>query len=638
MARGWVGWVLAVGGVFSAFGCLLTTDLDDLSSGTGGSSAGCDDAETTCGAECVDLFTDLQHCGACDAACAVGSACSGGECEVCEEGETACDGGCTTVDNDAENCGACGNACGDGEVCVDGECATGCPNGQTQCGSECVDTSTSQEHCGRCDQACAEDFTCNGGVCVGDCAEALLDARVDTWGTVWDGTERDPANHQLARNTCGQFGARLPTVNEIYRARSAAAGGDGIGEVDSVAPLWSAVPSDSGEHYLLELAFPEPDNIVTELDGNDRLYRCVCPDPAPTFSGGDCAGDSDPFCTTLSSGYVIDGDNRFPLPRAAAIAECAVVNAALPYADQLVAAVSTELTIPQNVWLADVGFDPVYLSGGSASPLEEELNTPYAFRCMAPSIEGASTSAPNPVFGTPQSRFLIETDDRPAGELQAAIEACFDDGGHLATNAEIAEALSLGYDAPSSADTWVGDAGGVWTYPNMTFDVMQSAAAWVDSPVDMSAIDYLRVASADAIDTGPARCIYYRIDRGFNSATLPCNGGCFQLSVGTTDATIWIDSNARPAGDWQDAVVDCANDGGRLASVRDLRESIANGLTGADDVHWTADVVRDRLSNFTTIDFTAIATMVVPSSGPVPDHDIFAGANVHRCVWTNELR
>lgn len=83
------------------------------------------DAGTPCGDTCVDLSSNVDHCGECGATCEAGP---GGE-PVCEEGTCgiACrdDDAVACSDDPADGCavpdGDCGG-CGDGEVCAGGNC------------------------------------------------------------------------------------------------------------------------------------------------------------------------------------------------------------------------------------------------------------------------------------------------------------------------------------------------------------------------------------------------------------------------------------------------------------------------------------------------------------------------------------
>ncbi len=98
------------------------------------STADCDEGFTECMGECVDLQSNVFHCGVCSHACmgvpgpgqdSIGM-CVEGSCEIiCLEGFTACPGDpvdvCADLSSDPEHCGACGNVCANG-TCVDGAC------------------------------------------------------------------------------------------------------------------------------------------------------------------------------------------------------------------------------------------------------------------------------------------------------------------------------------------------------------------------------------------------------------------------------------------------------------------------------------------------------------------------------------
>lgn len=94
--------------------------------------------KTLCpGPQCVDLLTDVNACGACNAPCRPPGpnqtrACVKGVCEYdCKPGWADCNGdpsdGCeTNLNIHPANCGACGNACNvaAGQPCVEGKCLT----------------------------------------------------------------------------------------------------------------------------------------------------------------------------------------------------------------------------------------------------------------------------------------------------------------------------------------------------------------------------------------------------------------------------------------------------------------------------------------------------------------------------------
>jgi sulfatase modifying factor 1 len=68
----------------------------------------CAAGQTACGGRCVDMQSDVAHCGACGRACGAGQSC--------------CAGTCVNLQTDRGNCGTCGRSCPTGEVCSMGAC------------------------------------------------------------------------------------------------------------------------------------------------------------------------------------------------------------------------------------------------------------------------------------------------------------------------------------------------------------------------------------------------------------------------------------------------------------------------------------------------------------------------------------
>ncbi|NOY90478.1 MAG: hypothetical protein GXP55_04650 [Deltaproteobacteria bacterium] len=139
-------------------------------SGTAGSAA----CPGSFGADfrCIDVTTDVQHCGSCANDCgislgAVPWVCAAGSC-VCAAGGELCGGGCVDPQTDPRNCGGCGITCPGGEFCSAGSCRVSCaeftcPGGAT-CGS-----SANANACGASCAVCAAPVngtaTCSGGSC-----------------------------------------------------------------------------------------------------------------------------------------------------------------------------------------------------------------------------------------------------------------------------------------------------------------------------------------------------------------------------------------------------------------------------------------------------------------------------------------
>ncbi|AUX41174.1 hypothetical protein SOCE26_025810 [Sorangium cellulosum] len=158
----------------------------------------CDPPYTSCDGVCVDLSSDEDSCGACDARCPGGEVCVEGRCEEeatdaeggggsggdgrGETGGTGGEGGtplecgddpyikrcgdaCVDTRIDPDHCGRCGVQCDPGRACAGALCQTTCIEGLTRCGSDCVDLSADPQHCGRCGRSCDPGAACERGVC-----------------------------------------------------------------------------------------------------------------------------------------------------------------------------------------------------------------------------------------------------------------------------------------------------------------------------------------------------------------------------------------------------------------------------------------------------------------------------------------
>ncbi len=135
-----------------------------------------------CSGRCVDVMTDVNHCGRCGNFCPSGSACVGGAC-VCGTGRTACSGRCVDLQTDYSNCGSCGNYCDFSATCTAGTCR--CSSGLSDCSGRCIDLQTSFSNCGACGTTCRSDQVCRAGACAcptgsmtcgGRCVDVTRDA------------------------------------------------------------------------------------------------------------------------------------------------------------------------------------------------------------------------------------------------------------------------------------------------------------------------------------------------------------------------------------------------------------------------------------------------------------------------------
>jgi Bacterial Ig-like domain/Stigma-specific protein, Stig1 len=140
------------------------TACDDDGGGTS-----CPDEYSTCDGVCIDIDTNINHCGSCDNACATGEVCDLGTCSLsCGGGTTACGDGCADTNYDPNHCGSCDNACDTGEVCDMGTCSSSCGGDTVECDGGCVDTQVDRNNCGTCGTACGTTQQCVDGDCVGD--------------------------------------------------------------------------------------------------------------------------------------------------------------------------------------------------------------------------------------------------------------------------------------------------------------------------------------------------------------------------------------------------------------------------------------------------------------------------------------
>lgn len=127
----------------------------------------CDAGLSNCSGVCVDLPSNVDHCGSCTIRCGAGMTCMGGSCR-CPPGLIACHGGCMDGQGDNANCGACGNVCMDSYNCMAGLCVF-CGAGRSFCSSSdagCYDLTSDVDNCGVCHLACnAMGATCTNGAC-----------------------------------------------------------------------------------------------------------------------------------------------------------------------------------------------------------------------------------------------------------------------------------------------------------------------------------------------------------------------------------------------------------------------------------------------------------------------------------------
>ncbi len=158
------------------------TDIDGATASclTGSCDIHCDDELHRCGDQCVERQSDADHCGACGNACESDEACIDGSCELdCGDGLQVCDDQCVDdafFSDSADHCGQCQDACtaapdNASPACTAGFCDFQCDDGYTDCMGQCVNTDADPDFCGSCTQSCGPDQVCSQGQCVADCPD-----------------------------------------------------------------------------------------------------------------------------------------------------------------------------------------------------------------------------------------------------------------------------------------------------------------------------------------------------------------------------------------------------------------------------------------------------------------------------------
>jgi hypothetical protein len=175
----------------------------------------------------VELSKDVEHCGACNTACApTGTStqsCVQGSCvPTCDDMHADCNSvgvdGCeAALDTDVENCGACGHACstnGATSVCQNRECKVTCLPGRADCNEDptdgCeVDLTRDPTNCGICEHVCATTHAtgvaCGAGSCRPTCADGYGDCNSPAGASADDGCETNvtqPANCGACEHNC----------------------------------------------------------------------------------------------------------------------------------------------------------------------------------------------------------------------------------------------------------------------------------------------------------------------------------------------------------------------------------------------------------------------------------------------------
>jgi hypothetical protein len=193
----------------------------------------------------TDLRGSNANCGRCGTVCGAGAVCSGGACgSICGAGTTFCGGRCVDLGSDIAHCGACGMACparaNAATTCAARACGFACSAGFADCdanpanGCE-TNLNTSTTNCGRCGGACVlpnATPACATGVCaVAACTAGFGNCD----GVAANGCEVDLT---ATVTHCGACGNACAAANATTACRSSACAvarcNNGLGDCDNV--------------------------------------------------------------------------------------------------------------------------------------------------------------------------------------------------------------------------------------------------------------------------------------------------------------------------------------------------------------------------------------------------------------------
>lgn len=198
--RQWLVWCLLLGS-----GCLTEYTVG------GANDSGCDDGQVVCGDGCVAAGSSCNDCSVgqvkCGDACVAPDTCScdqgcdqefeacrDGVC-VCRPGLTRCGATCVDIRVDANHCGSCDRVCSGAEaLCQASDCVAQCLAPRVACGGACVDISVDSLHCGDCDKLCRFDEVCVASDCrdyseIDDCVACPCFGQCDEFDTAEGGDD-----------------------------------------------------------------------------------------------------------------------------------------------------------------------------------------------------------------------------------------------------------------------------------------------------------------------------------------------------------------------------------------------------------------------------------------------------------------
>jgi len=185
-----------------------------------GPDGSCPQGLDCCATACVDLQSNLRHCGICNGECAIVGAtamCSRALCRVeeclfpqadCDRDGLTCE---TDLTRDSRHCGDCAMACPFGDhstgTCSEGACGLACEpffedcDGNPANGCE-ADTRVDGAHCGNCSTRCTGTESCRSGTCGSSCGGTFADCNGDDSDMCEVDLSRDAAHCGMCRNAC----------------------------------------------------------------------------------------------------------------------------------------------------------------------------------------------------------------------------------------------------------------------------------------------------------------------------------------------------------------------------------------------------------------------------------------------------
>lgn len=575
----------------------------------------------------------------CTPACAETELCVDGSCTLNCAGFTECGGQCKDTSVDPSHCGACGTKCDPGQVCDAAQCKATCSGGKTACGASCVDLLADPSHCGGCGIGCSAEEDCVQGGCEVACESLLLSPITDPWGNAWDGEERPGASFDAASQNCDAFRARLPLATEVYRLRS--------GQPKTLpnatgSLLWTLVPANATAQLTVRA---NNGTTATTPTGNALAYRCMCPGPIPSgFGSGDCLGSPGSECFSVKFGktsYNVDRADRPGMPKPSAMFECGFAGGRLATAAELVGAIGFGLPGGTDfpVFISD---DESPLKGAGIRWIDEETDwNPQSGsiharnhtdfipgRCFGPAA--APDPHPNPVPKEFVSRLGRKADGEDAAPLafDQAIDACWARGGHLPGSTELAELILEGMPGGSGQRLVTADHAS---------DANANGIRW-------SGVQLRFAYAADADEAPkptprPFRCIFYPIESSYvGPGDAACSGGCMRFDL-PGGASVWADKTNRAPAAGGAAARDCAKQGGRLTSVRDLLELIPKGLpiSNTGYLH-SLEIVSDPTGGNWLLQPHAAQLATAPNNAASYEFTQKGSTRAYRCLWTNEVR